>query len=243
MKSVKLALLGNVFALAALSAASAADVYEDKSFKDEPGDYYSAPAIGWTGFYVGGSIGSTFDDVTSFEVESTTLSREELSSAVAVGMHVGYNWQASPSFVYGLEADISFLGEAEVEDSDGDTFDVDATEYLGSIRGRLGYARGSTLVYATGGFSFLEYKDDAFNPNVVKDVDTGIGYVVGAGLDHKISDNWSLGLEGLYYDVSSDAVFIALDDSEFDGEVNRDLWTVRARASYHFGGGSSAPLK
>jgi opacity protein-like surface antigen len=50
------------------------------------------------------------------------------------------------------------------------------------------------------------------------------GYVVGGGLDYKIKENWTAGVEGLYYDFTEDG-----DDDD------ATFFTARARLTYHFG--------
>ncbi len=59
---------------------------------------------------------------------------------MAGGLHVGYNWQKPGGWVFGIEGDVSF---------------ADDIDYLATIRGRLGYAMDSTLIYATGGAAFI----------------------------------------------------------------------------------------
>ena len=126
------------------------------------------------------------------------------------GLHVGYNWQKPSGFVWGLEGDVSF---------------ADDIDYLASIRGRLGYAAGATLFYATGGWAFLGVED------YFGDDETLNGWVAGLGIEHKLRQNVSLGLEGLYYNFDEENNYGYSDDEA-------DFWTVRARLTYHFGGGA-----
>jgi outer membrane immunogenic protein len=188
--------------VASASHANAADVYEGGSIKDEP--VYSTPYIGWSGFYVGGNIGAAFD-VTDDE---NVFGDEAVFTG---GGHLGYNWQLSDRFLVGLEGDLGFV-------------DDDETDYLGTIRARLGLTRGPMLAYVTGGAAFIEFDD----------VDTDTGYVVGAGLEYKLQDNWSIGGEGLYYGFENP------NDADDD---DLEFWTARARLTYHFGGGGREWLK
>ena len=216
----------------AASVASAADVYSKGSYKDAPvADY--APPITWTGFYVGGHLGATFGDGIDVTVTGLGDDTLEIDNALTGGVHVGYNWQTPSNWVYGVEADLDFINDDFV-DAAGREFD--ATGFLATIRGRLGYAYGNSLLYATGGVAFLEYDEGLA-------ADTGVGYVVGAGFEHKLSDKFSIGLEGLYYDVSGDATVQLLNESLADADFDRDFWTVRARATYHFGSRYEEPLK
>jgi outer membrane immunogenic protein len=192
MKKWAFAALSALALVASVSFAKAADVYDGGGLKDEPG--YATPYIGWAGFYVGANIGGVFDE--------TDIAVFDDDAVFAGGFHVGYNWQLSDRFVAGLEGDMSFL-------------DDDDTDYLSSIRARLGWSRGPMLAYLTGGAAFLEIDDAVFS-----DVDTG--YVVGGGLEYKLRDNWSIGGEALYYGFED-----TVDDPEF--------WTARARLTYHLG--------
>jgi opacity protein-like surface antigen len=71
------------------------------------------------------------------------------------------------------------------------------------------------MAYVTGGGAYIELED--FD-------DTG--WVAGGGFEHKLRQNVSFGVEGLYYDFEGEDDF---GDAAF--------WTARARLTYHFGGG------
>lgn len=206
VRALKLALLSTAFVLGAASAASAADLGRG-SYKDAPSAYM--PAITWTGFYFGGNVGVSFDDN-----DDNNQGSDDDDTTWLAGVHVGYNWQKHGPWVFGIEGDVSF---------------ADDIDYLATIRGRLGYAMGSTLVYATGGAAFLGFEDD------FSDDDTLTGWVAGLGIEHKLRENLSIGLEGLYYSFD--------DDDSIFGDEELDTWTVRARLSYHLTSGYAEPLK
>jgi outer membrane immunogenic protein len=107
--------------------------------------------------------------------------------------------------------------------SDIGTFEF--TDHLATLRGRIGIAAGSTLVYTTAGAAFLAY-DDEIGEQIGDDA---VGLVVGAGMEHQFGGRLSLGVEGLYYSFSSE---IGSSGEEID--IDHDFWTVRVRASYHF---------
>lgn len=214
-----------------MSAASAADVYRrDGGLKDEP---YAYAPITWTGFYVGANVGATFGDTLDLDSESEGKASVDIDNALMAGIHIGYNWQTPSNWVYGIEADLGI-----VNDDIDEEIEVDVTDYLATIRGRLGYAYGNSLIYATAGVAFLGYSDELQDFGFD---DTAVGFVVGGGVEHKLSNNFSLGLEGLYYNVSSDG----RDDFEIGNfDVDRDFWAIRARATYHFNADRyDAPLK
>jgi outer membrane immunogenic protein len=229
LKTFKYALVGSAFLFGAVSAASAADVYQrGGGLKDE--SYAYAP-ITWTGFYVGANVGATFGDELDVDTELTGNFSFDIDNALMAGIHIGYNWQTPSNWVYGIEADLGVIND-ENED-----LNIDVTDYLATIRGRLGYAFGNSLIYGTAGVAFLGYSED------VQDFgsdDTAVGFVAGAGVEHKLSSNFSLGVEGLYYNFSSDGN--NLENGDFD--IDRDFWAIRARATYHFNADRyDAPLK
>ena len=118
------------------------------------------------------------------------------------GVHAGYNWQRSNNLLLGIEADVDF---------------ADDIDYLATVRGRLGWTAGPALFYGTGGAAFIGF-DDSF------DDDSETGWVAGGGVEYKLRENVSVGVEGLYY---------SFDDNNNSDDFN--FWTVRARLTYHFG--------
>jgi outer membrane immunogenic protein len=86
--------------------------------------------------------------------------------------------------------------------------------WLASVRARVGYTWDQWLLYATGGVAFADLKFNAavnctnVQPSFCNGIsqsistqfsDTRAGWVLGAGLERKLSSNWSLGAEFLYY--------------------------------------------
>ncbi len=183
-----------------VTAVQAADVYrreEAVSLKDEP---YSPP-IAWGGFYIGANLGGNFAD--DFFGNGRRAFDED--GQILGGLHAGYNLQRSANLVLGLETDLNV------------SEDID---YLSTIRARLGYAAGNVLVYGTGGVAFAGFNDTIFKG------DTETGYVLGGGVEGKVSQNMSLGLESLYHDFEDVSV-------KGGGETDIDFWSVRARATFH----------
>lgn len=200
------------------ASASAADLGGNYggSYKD-PAPVEYMPAITWTGFYFGGHLGAAFDDNdnknycrdSSVIRDASCYGKDDDETTWLAGLHVGYNWQKPSGFVWGIEGDVSF---------------ADDIDYLASIRGRLGFATGATLLYVTGGWAFLGVED------YFGDDETLNGWVAGLGVEHKLRQNVSLGLEGLYYNFD--------EDNGYYGDDEADFWAVRARLTYHFGGGA-----
>jgi outer membrane immunogenic protein len=254
VKNLKTTFLGAVFlaGMSTLMSANAADVYSRGSLKDSgPVDY--RPAISWTGFYIGAHAGGAFSDeldvTLSIDTDMGSRSRSnslEIDNTWLAGLHLGYNWQSTGGLVLGVEGAWSFLGgDRDLDVADG--LEID-DQWLASIRGRLGYAFGQTLVYATGGVAFLGSDHDKFFADAIgEDVfdfdDTTTGWVAGVGVEYKLRENVSLGLEGLYYAFEDDDT-VSDDGGSATLDFERDFWTVQARVTYHFGDRHAAePLK
>jgi opacity protein-like surface antigen len=170
------------------------------------------------------------------------------NAAITGGGHVGYNWQ-SQGLVFGAEAD-------------GDASSHDSNKYYGSVRGRLGFTNGNFLFYGTGGLAvvrdesvraiFAENGGPGGNGGALIAAPGGVGgpggralafradetrtgFVVGAGLEAKVSDRITAGLEGLYYDLQeqrSAPVLPSNGRSFVSGRDASDAFVLRTRFSF-----------
>ncbi|WP_375465928.1 outer membrane protein [uncultured Methylobacterium sp.] len=170
------------------------------------------------------------------------------NTALLGGVHLGYTWQA-PGLVYGGEADASFSPE-------------DAYSVLGTVRGRVGVATGGFLFYGTGG---LALDRDAgvrgvFAGNggaggnggaiiaapggaggaggvalAIRAAQTRVGFVAGGGVEARISERVSAGVEALYYDFGDRAVpLLPAPGRSFAPASASDAFVVRTRLSVSF---------
>jgi outer membrane immunogenic protein len=253
MRNVVLSAAGGI---ALVSSAFAADIYPGVSYKDTP---VLLPVATWTGFYLGvnGGFGGfdslKFRDDTFLPGTPSTFFRITGKTDLAGGFgggQLGYNLQ-SGGFVYGVEADI----QGSNIQGHGGAFQLAGTlgrfaaaktdiDYFGTVRGRLGYAWGGTLIYATGGFAYggvnsrFAFEDTNGGNGRVSNTQTGTGWVAGAGVEYKIAPNWSLKGEYQFIDLGSESVTrplisppaISLRGSEKDLEFN----TVRVGLNYYF---------
>lgn len=129
------------------------------------------------------------------------------SDGVAVGGHIiGFNWQYG-SFVYGLEADGSWLSNKETEFNSWDTHRW-KMNWLATFRARAGLAVDRTLLYLTYGLAVAKPKNHWCSGFGGSDCDDGfastsktrVGRVVGAGIEYAPVSwaNWSIRSEFLY---------------------------------------------
>jgi outer membrane immunogenic protein len=224
------------------------------------GAYQPPAAANWTGFYVGGNLGS------GVARDPSSLTRSVLGGLVVAtdtftlapdgiigGLQAGYNWQAG-NVVLGLEADIqgssqrdnkacvlSCLPDGRISNS----YDA-KLPWLGTARGRVGYSVGSTLFYATGGFAYGTVKTDITTinfPGIASTTSlraTRGGYAVGGGIETPLTfvdlfgPNWTTKAEYLYVDLGR------LSQTFSDGvAINTSSTSVREHIfrsglNYHF---------
>ena len=194
----------------------------------------------WTGFYVGVHAGG--DIGGEYEADITTPGNVDDkfdSDGFLGGGQIGFNYQMN-QFVIGAEADFSFTGI----DGDG-TIDipglgdtaVDAeTDWISTIRARLGYAFDNFLVYGTGGIAFanVEVSEGLTGSD---DDNTHIGYALGAGIEAGLTQNVSLRAEYLYLDFEEEDISLA--GGAVTGDASADNHILRAAINYrfNFGGG------
>jgi outer membrane immunogenic protein len=218
---MKKILMGTV-ALVALGLAvpaSAADLAA-RPYTKAPA-YVPAQIYNWTGFYIGGHVGGAFrgddNNVLGGSSDGTFMG----------GVQVGYDYQFSPNWVMGLEANYSFK----------DTNGIFANRNLGSVTGRLGYTWGPTLLYAKGGYAWADTRfTNGFGGDGGRD-----GYTVGAGLEYLFTQNWSGKIEYQYYDFGNVNVFD--NTGAFAGRFRNDEHTIKVGLNYRFGWGGPVVAK
>ncbi len=155
------------------------------------------------------------------------------------GGQFGYNWMPYgwTSVVLGIEVDIDGVAGNNEKTFFPNTYDnIDLTNgnptltginavrikteggFAGDVTGRLGYTWGPALLYAKGGFAWLESKlsvqatsYDVINGPVQNYAPTSAnwsndttltGYTVGAGIEWLLNPNWSVKIEYLHFDFS-----------------------------------------
>jgi outer membrane immunogenic protein len=218
--------------------ASAADVYSSAGLKDVP---VYAPS--WTGVYMGFNAG--------YGVSANSNVLEELGYSAGLrpdggfaGGQIGYNWQGASGIVLGVEFDIqaSSISDRNVlVYADSNEEYRDTLNWFGTVRGRLGYASGTTLVYATGGYAFggldkaYNYDTERFSFN-----STVSGYAVGAGLEYLFAPSWSLKAEYLYLNFGKNAPcgyegYCWGSYSHAENVTNDDFHTFKLGVNWHLG--------
>jgi outer membrane immunogenic protein len=167
--------------------------------RQAPPPAYVAPiAYNWSGFYVGINGGGGFgrSDWSGFGTGGFDV------SGGMVGGTIGYNYQAGP-WVFGVEGDLDWtnLNGSTTAGGCGVVACETRNSWLGTARGRVGYAWDRVLAYATGGLAVGDIEANRAGFSSVKD--TNAGWTVGGGLEFGLTQNASIKGEYLYVDLGS----------------------------------------
>ncbi len=161
----------------------------------------------WTGLYVGGHSGygwGGFGQGTNALPQQGVLFPHSVTGLIG-GYQAGYNWQLSNRWVVGVEADVSFTSPLDLPKLTPAPFNT-TLDYVGTARGRVGYAFGTLLPYITGGAAFGRTHIDLNNADgdiVGTKARMHLGWVAGAGLEFAIGGNWTGKVEYNYIDLGS----------------------------------------
>jgi outer membrane immunogenic protein len=209
-------------ALAASIPASAADLPRGMPYK-APAAY--APAYNWTGFYLGINGGGAWGDS-----DWNGLAVNNSPGGGMIGVTAGYNWQAFGSpWVFGIEGDVDWTN---IKDSSPCGAFVCETKnnWLGTVRGRVGYSWDRWLPYFTGGVAFGDI--DANRTGFGGSSDTNVGWTVGLGLEGVIAGRWTAKLEYLYADIGDTTCSAAACGTPTNVDLRMNI--LRAGLNYRF---------
>ena len=248
-------------ALAVASRADAADLSLPQPVKAATTLY----GDDWNGFYAGGRVDYAWG--TSNWTASTPGAPNVSGSidlfqpfdafkdtgSFSQGLQAGYNYMLPNRIVVGAEADVTFPGfpnnagisiggitNLASPTLGAETFS-ETVLTSGTVRGRIGYAPGSWLFYATGGFAWT------YNQLSLTQLANGatespflwrLGFAAGAGFEVPVAPHWTARLEYLFTDYgNSSTTFLA--GAQRIGS-NFALQELRAGLNYQFG--NVAPL-
>jgi outer membrane immunogenic protein len=155
----------------------------------------------------------------------------ELNSIIG-GAQLGFNWQTAANWIFGIEADWQASAQNGDNAFPNQPYTLPpfttgsiqvtsagTIEWFATVRGRIGYAWDRWLLYATGGIAYGRVKmsgtvNDSGIVNAVVTLifddtlafsaaSTNTGWVVGAGIENALTENWSWKVEYLYLDLGS----------------------------------------
>jgi outer membrane immunogenic protein len=173
----------------------------------EPRPMYNPPppaVYGWTGFYLGGNGGFGGDQfqypftvggpVPALGIVGPTSGTSKLnSSGFFGGGQAGFNWQAAPTWVLGVESDFEAADIQGMATTSATLFSGSVgtkLDWFGTVRGRAGFlVTPNALLYGTGGWAYGHTTSSA---NAA-----AFGLAAGASVGHE-KNGWTAG-GGLEY--------------------------------------------
>jgi outer membrane immunogenic protein len=259
---------GAGIAAAVIVVSSIAAHAADLPRQDYKAPAYVAPAgMDWSGWYVGANAGYAFGKSNfSTSVSSNPggfFSPAEIAAHASNGsgslspngftggIQLGYNWQWN-RVVFGIEGDIDALmlkADRSVTYPDptigGDIDNIQQsikTEWLATIRPRLGYAFGNFLPYITGGVAGTQIKATTTYSESLGATGTSsvsklkIGWTAGLGLEYALWSRWSVKAEYLYASFGSVAFDTPLNvpGAAMTNSVDLKAHIVRLGVNYRF---------
>ncbi|WP_272699580.1 outer membrane protein [Desulfovibrio sp. Fe33] len=215
----------------------------------------SALPVQWNGLYVGGALGfaygqadpelgidgNYFDVVDRAQLDSIG-SKDMNEGSLAASVFAGVNHQVE-NWVLGVEGDFTYAPFDEKHDS-GTTyydsvpfqsFDIRtrvASDWMASLKLRLGYAFGRSLVYLSAGPAVSEFRcqfhfeDDNMGGNTasVDKKQLSLGWTAGAGYEYMLEEGWGIRARYQHYEFPRvlDAA-PSFTNSGFNGVFNNKL--------------------
>ena len=248
---MKKLLLGSVAIVAVAAApASASDLNTPPVYMKAPA---MAPLYDWTGFYIGGHAAYSWSHSNGQTMDTANgrlfLPSSSNGSRFHGGGQIGYDYMLPSRIVLGIVGTITSgshnsstnVGFKEISTSDG------KTDYSGNVRGRLGYAFDTWLLYGTGGWGWSQASSTRTQvtgtvgnavPGTVETVSTSTsGWVVGGGLDYALAKNWDVFAEYRYSPRNQTITFPIAQRSSTISTSNN---TIEAGINWRFNWGAPA---
>ncbi len=227
-------------------------------------------AFDWTGFYAGGHAGNAwgnsnwtatstagppFGAAGSLDLYQSFDAFRETGS-VFEGLQAGYDYMLPGRVVLGAEGDVTFpafqnlsgisIGGTSTFTSPtlGPESYSETVLASGTLRGRIGYAPGSWLFYATGGFAWT------YDQLTLTQLASGatespflwrLGWAAGAGVEVPVAPHWTARFEYLFTDYGKNSVTFPAAGQRFDSDFS--VQELRAGVDYQFDNGAApAPM-
>lgn len=228
MKHAVRAGLSALAAVMAMTAAHAADMQRPQAMPAKA-PAFVAPVYSWTGLYLGVNAGYGWgrSEWTSGGVSTDRFNAD----GAMVGGTVGYNMQMG-QWVAGIEGDIAW------SDMRGDTGTglcvgvvcETRNNWLGTARGRIGYAFNGMMPYVTGGAAVGDI--EATPTGGSSTTETKVGWTLGGGVEAAITGPWTAKVEYLYADLGKGSCDTSVCGTPTDVDLTTNI--VRAGVNFRF---------
>ncbi len=214
-----------------MASAHAADIAR-------PAPVYKAPAFvqvyNWNGFYIGGNIGWAFGN-SSATYNPTGLTWDIGKNAFMGGLQAGYNWQMG-ALVLGIEGEFDWLDGKGSRGANGGLWASGGTTSMATIAGRFGYAADNVLWYGKAGAGWVDNTATIYNAagqTLWTGSNTPVGWLIGAGVEIGLTQNWTTKIEYNYLNVDN----WTSNPGLFNGDtftVSRTVQTIKGGVNYKF---------
>jgi outer membrane immunogenic protein len=186
------------------------------------------PVFSWTGWYIGGNAGYGWGSSTNPNIATDPFDSLGFAGVVSPaggnvfpglspsgfigGGQSGYDWQVNSSWIVGLVTDFqgANISAAGTNSFSGITESLsERLNFLGTVRGRAGWAVNNWLFYSSGGLAYgnvhstINYNDPVLTGATVSgsNSETRVGWAAGAGVNYAVTQNWIIGVDYLHYDL------------------------------------------
>lgn len=225
---MKRVLLSGVAIAALAGSASAADIPRRVEQVRAAPVAYVAPAYNWTGLYAGINGGGGWGWGS---LSGPPATGDFDVSGGLVGGTLGYNWQMN-QVVFGVETDLDWSNiKGSTGCGTGITCRV-SNDWLGTARGRIGFAVDRFMPYVTGGLAFGDVNASATGFRGASDTRTG--WTLGGGVEFALAGNWTAKGEYLYVDLGDFNCGRACGATAGPDRVEFRSHIVRAGLNYRF---------
>jgi opacity protein-like surface antigen len=192
----------------------------------------------WSGPYLGAHLGYLWGEADYVEPDAPAFGFGRSADGVQGGLLAGYNHQLG-RFVLGLEADGGLTGAGfESDASGGNGYSAVDLDWNARLRGRLGVALDRTLLFLAGGLAVGGISLDDTDPGFGDDGATHVGWTLGGGAEHALTDRLILRLEYLYDDYGRKSYTLDSPPGPFFPSYGADLeltaHTLRAAVAWRF---------
>jgi len=226
------------YAVALLGAVLVGGVSANAADMPVKAPIYKAPPLlmyNWTGFYLGINGGGGWGH-TDWTYVATGNDAGHNTSGGLIGGTLGFNYQIQ-NWVLGVEGDWGWANIKGSTACPNPAFTCESNlSSLGTLRGRVGVALGSTgnvLLYGTGGWAWGRLNIQTVNAVLGTNgtTNTPNGWTAGAGVEWGFLPNWSAKLEYLYVGFGTNTYTV---DTALLVDAKERLSVVRAGVNYRF---------
>lgn len=237
-------LLFGGFALAVLASAPALAA-------DIAAPVYKAPVIApvsnWNGLYLGINGGYGWGSTAWNFTAPTARNQDHNTQGGLAGGTVGWNYQVSPQWLVGIEADYDWANLTGGTACPNPTFRCQTKiSSLTTVRGRLGYlVSPNAMVFATGGWGWSRMTAETLfllgapippsGTPTNGQSQTANGWALGVGGEYAFAPNWTAKVEYLHVHLGSNTYNV---DNGSQVNAKQYVNTFRAGINYRFNWGA-----